>query len=288
MKKKLTLTILTIMLLPFLFGVTAVFANTSTTTLTSSDGERMLRVVQEANKKLGVTDESNTTINVVLKPTESIDGGESGGNARLIEFKQDSNTIVFNKEVFDKATEDSRKKAMSAFVSSLQESAVSKQGQQTTIENMQSTSREVSAMLLPMVMDSTSADLFTAMKVVNPFLPIVRLIFGIGAIVITIALVGSTIMDLVFIGIPIFRENMQERGENKGGKIPFISSDAISVIQETEGGTDSSGGYRNAYLIYFKRRVLTYVIIAFCLLYLVVGELGGLISWLLNLGSGLM
>lgn len=196
--------------------------------------------------------------------------------------------LEFDKQAFDNGTEKSRKKVMQNLVTSLKESKMEDQHQQYVIDKLSSRDSDVSRMLIPIVMDSTSADLYTALKWLSPLLPIVRVLFGIGAIVISILLIGSTIIDLCFIGLPIMRESMNNNADSRGGKIPFVSSDAVSVIKETESSSDSSGGYKNAYLVYFKRRAITYIILSICLLYLVLGELSGLIAWLLSLGDGIV
>lgn len=284
MKRKVTVTMLLTLLLPMVLGAITAFADATKVgvSLTKQDGTAMSKVFDNANGKLGI--DNSGVLKVTLQPTAP----ENGGTEQTL-LSYDSNKVTFNQTNFDNATPDSRKKVMSAYVQALQESAVSKQGQQSVIDGLSASSKDVSTMLIPMVMDSTSADLYTAMKWVNPILPIVRVIFGVGAICISIFLIGSTIVDLCFIGLPIAREALQNKGDQKGsGKVPFVSADAMSVIKESESSLDSSGGYKNAYLIYFKRRVLTYIIIAVCLLYLIVGELGGLISWLLSLGSGIV
>lgn len=196
--------------------------------------------------------------------------------------------LKFNKEAFDNGTEKSRKKVMQNLVIALRESPIEDQEQQNIVDQLSAKDSDVSRIMIPIMMDSTSADLYTALKWVSPLLPIVRVIFGIGAIAISLFLIGSTIVDLCFIGLPVMRESMTSNAEGKGGKIPFVSSDAVSVIKETESSADSSGGYKNAYLVYFKRRVVTYIILSICLLYLVLGELSGLISWLLSLGDGIV
>lgn len=211
-----------------------------------------------------------------------------GEDLTVIDIATDGSTITFNNENFQNATERSRKDAMGAFIEGMQNSPVSQQTQQNVVDTMSTIDDDVSRMLIPLVFDSTKADIFTAMAWIAPFLPIIRAVFGLGAILIILLLVGSTIVDLAFIGLPIARESMQNKGEQKGGKIPLVSMDAVSVVKETESGVDSSGGYKNVYVLYFKRRILTYLILAICILYLVVGELGGLIAWLLTLGSGLV
>lgn len=255
----------------------SVFAEFEAINLPSSEKDAL----ESLNKDL----EAKTNWNeVTLKPT-----APSGMTTTMIRIVPDSHRVEFDKQVFDNATDKSRREVMSYFIRALQSSGVSDQSQQVIIDNLNARSPEISRMLIPMVMDSTSADIYTAMKWIGPFLPVVRVIFGVGAILVTLFLTASTIADLCFIGLPVAREAINNRQEQKGGgKIPFISADAISVVREIESSLDSSGGYKNAYVLYFKRRILTYIILSICLLYLVVGELGGLISWLLELGSGVV
>lgn len=134
-------------------------------------------------------------------------------------------------------------------------------------------------------MDSTKADIYSAMKIVEPFLGLMRVVFGIGAVVIVLLLTTSTIIDLCYVGLPMCRGEKDNKPV-----IPFVSVDAESVVKEVEssigGGNDTK--YKNAYVMYFKRRAFTYIILAVCLLYLIAGELGGVISWFLNLASGLV
>lgn len=201
-----------------------------------------------------------------------------------------NNGVVFNYADFEKSTNRSQKSTMKAFVTALQDSTVSEQTQQSIIDQMQATSPDVARLLIPMVMDSTSADLYTAMKWLAPILPFVRILFGVGAILISLFLVGSTILDIIYIGLPFFRERISsgKDGGGGGGKPGMITMDAYSVVQEVESSIGGNGGYKNAYLLYFKRRAFSYILIGFCLLYLVVGELGGLIGWIMQIGTGVL
>lgn len=192
-----------------------------------------------------------------------------------------------NLDAFRYATDGSRRLALENYVYDLQNSGMSEQGQQAIINGMQAGESQIKAQLIPILMASTSADIYTAMKWIAPFLPIIRVVLGLGAIVITILLVASTVFDLVFIGLPLAREGIMNNDGGKG-KPNLISADAYSVIKETESGTDSSGGYKNAYIMYFKRRALTYIVLSVCLLYLVAGEMSGLIAWLMSLADGIV
>jgi hypothetical protein len=298
MKKLGVLFLATFMFLMVLAPATSVFAATGNALKTdtsstgsskqskqSQDGTGTVAVVlPEGDQKILEETISKQTANLTLDPQKN--GGKSG-SANLFSGNN------FNAASFEKATSDSREIALKQFVDNIQVSGMSDQSQQRVFDQMQSGNKEINRVLVPMVMDSTSADLYSAMRVVAPFLPAVRIIFGVGAILITLLLVGSTIVDLVFIGLPVAREAMSKGKDDGGGgsKPSFVTADAQSVINETESNVGSSGGnggYKNAYILYFKRRAITYIVLAFILLYLVVGELGGLISWLMTLGDGLV
>ncbi|MNL91309.1 hypothetical protein D3C81_10410 [compost metagenome] len=264
----------------FIGTTSIVFAADSTINIKipSADQASVKEVVDKLN---GVDSSGKTSQSLVLeyKTTE-----KTPADNKLLKYS--NNAIVFNLEGFQKATDKSRKRALDNFVNQLQNSTVSKQTQQNVFDTMSESDNDVSRLLVPLLMNSTRANLFSAMRILNPFLGVVQTLFGIGAFIIVIALAASTIIDLVFIGLPLAREKFVSQGEKKGGKIPFVSADALSVVKETESSVDSSGGYKNPYVTYFGRRVFTYIILAVCLLYLVMGQIGDLIAWLLTLGSG--
>ncbi len=250
-------------------------AGTMTITIPSQDTEGATKF---ADSLKGVTP-------LEVKPGQEFKSSNAGAIATIT-----GNTVTFNYSDFEKATSRSQKAAMAGFVNALQSSGISDQSQQALVDQMQASSPDVSRLLIPLVMDSTSADLYTAMKWLAPILPFVRIIFGVGAILISLFLIGSTILDIIYIGLPFFRERMTsgKDGGGGGGKPGMITMDAYSVVQEVESSIGGNGGYKNAYLLYFKRRVFTYVLVGFCLLYLVVGELGGLIGWIMQIGTGIL
>lgn len=210
-------------------------------------------------------------------------------DSRLLVYDGTSGTVKFNNTNFQDATEKSRKRVLREFVEVLQGSAVSDQTQQVILGSMSALNNEVSMILIPLITESASADMYTAMIWINPILPYIRVVFGIGAILLTIYLIATSIADLFYIGLPVARESMDLKADNKERKKPFgISNDAISTVREVEASLKSTGSYKNAYMLYFKRRVLTYIILSLCLLYLIGGELGGLIAWLLSLVSGVV
>lgn len=245
-----------------------------TVNLSTSDGAKYSKVVEGAGK--------TGRYDMVLSPD-----APAGLTAKpLVEYTSTGSATI-NIDAFKYSTDSSRRMALQNYVEDLQSSGMSEQGQQAIINSMQDGNSQIKAQLIPILMSSTSADIYTAMKWAEPFMPIVRILLGFGAIIVTILLVLSTVFDLVFIGLPLARESVMNNDNGKG-KPSFISADAYSVIKETESSTDSSGGYKNAYIVYFKRRAITYVILSVCLLYLVAGEMSVLISWLMGLAEGIV
>lgn len=219
---------------------------------------------------------------------------KAGSNAEAVAnpFKVDSTSgvVVFDDLMFVEATDKSQKQVLKEFITAMEKSGISDQSQKKIVDEMSLANNDVSRLLIPLVIDSSSADLYSAMQTLSPAIPIIRWAFGIAAFVIVILLILSTCFDLVIIGFPIARDRIEANSEGKGngGRIPFLTPEAQSVIKETESSVDSAGGYKNAYFMYFKRRAVSYIVLSFCLLYLVLGEMGGVISWLLTLGNGVM
>lgn len=245
----------------------------------SDEGKLSINIPQSDQKAM---EEVVKKISDKQESLQAKNPGDEGLNGTLFDVQKEK--IVFNSDAFNRASEKSAKQNMEVVTNALTNSQVSSETQQYIFDAITGENPDASVILIPMLMDSTKADIYTAMRIVDPFLSFMRVVFGLGAIVIVLLLTASTIIDMCYIGLPM------ARGEgDKGSKIPFVSWDAEAVVKEVEssiGGGD--GKYKNAYVLYFKRRVLTYIILAVCLLYLIAGELGGVISWFLNLASGLV
>lgn len=153
---------------------------------------------------------------------------------------------------------------------------------------------QANAAMVAALFQDTKADMFSALRIFQPFNGIVGTILGVCVLALIILLIGSTALDMAYINFPIARNFMygkDKEGGDKGGgaKKPWgVTADAWSVVNECEGGGGSGGdsGYKNANIAYFKRRVITYIVVAIMILYLLSGQLAGLIGWLMNLVSG--
>ena len=283
-KKLVSKTLILVMALTILLSVpTTVFAEIKDTdetvkiTINVSDVPDITQAIKETQDALGV--ESLTGTNVLVDSDAS-----SKDTAALTLFSYtDTAKLIFNVDAFNDGKKKQVKKAMSAFVNALKDSSISSDTQQDIMTEIQESDEDVSAMMLLLIFDNTKADIFTAYKWLYPFMQVVRVLFGIGAVIIILFAVASTILDLCYIGLPVWREAATEKN---GNKKPFgISYEALSTVQEVE---KNLGEYQNAYIMYGKRRAITYVVLAISILYLVAGELSGLIGWVLNLASGVV
>lgn len=137
------------------------------------------------------------------------------------------------------------------------------------------------------ILFNNGADIMSALTWFMPFQGGFSTVLGVGVIIVICLLLLSTVLDLVYIGLPTARMAMNANAESKDKEVPFgISTDALRIVQQqTQTGDGKNQG--SPYLQYFKKRFLTYIILAVCILYLLSGQIGGLISGLLNLASGI-
>lgn len=251
--------------------------------INSYDSDQITAAIKSASTVNGGT-ASTTDVKINRK------AGGSGDSQQVKLFNYDSSggSLKFYPDNFKAGNSKEVKKAMSDFIDSLRESSISADTQQDIMNQIQESDSDVASFMLPLIFDNTKADLFTAYKWLYPFLQALRVVFGIGSVVIILLLISSTIIDLAYIGLPTWREHTEEKqaSQGKGSKKPFgVSYEALSTVLEVE---KELGVYRNAYIMYAKRRATTYIVLAIAVLYLIAGELSGLISWVLQLASGIV
>ena len=210
-----------------------------------------------------------------------------GVNYELLKL-DDGASFDVNIEAFKACKDSEVTKAMKKFTDAISNSGGSTDTVQQIMNDMQDKDPSVSSIMLPLIFEATKGDMYQAYKITSPFLQILSVIMGVGAVVIIIFLLFSTVMDLVYIGLPVWRNTQQEK--NGKGKAPFgVSYEAITTVNEVEQnlGGGNGGEYKNAYLLYLKHRALSYIVLAICIFYLIAGGLSGIISFVLQLVSGI-
>lgn len=197
-----------------------------------------------------------------------------------------SGVIYVNTSAFKNAKQSDVSLAMEKFTEGISDCGGNPDTVQQIMKDIQDTDSSVSSIMLPLIFNSTKGDMYAAYKIANPFLEVLSVVLGVGAVALILFLLFSTVMDLAYIGLPVWRE-AQANKEGGGGKNPFgVSYEAMTTVKEVEKGL-GDGGYKNAYLLYFKRRALTYIILAICIMYLICGGLSGIIGFILSLVGGI-
>lgn len=153
---------------------------------------------------------------------------------------------------------------------------------QSIYTSLQNTLDDNLAAMIPELAEATSADLMAAYTWWMPFQGGFGIFLGIFVIFIIITLVGSTVADLVYLSSPSMIESIS-RDVSDGKKVWLVSRDAYNVARDEA----LARSKRNIYGIYFRRRWVTFLVIALCILYLISGQLGAIIQWLLGLASGI-
>lgn len=193
------------------------------------------------------------------------------------------NVIDINPVSFRSAKNSDVNKAMRKFTDAMASLSDSSDAVQQIMADIQDTDPSVSSIMLPLIFESTRGDMFAAYKIMNPFLEVLSIALGVGAVLLILLVLFSTVMDLAYIGLPVWRE--AQAGKD-GKKQPFgVSYEALTTVNEIEKGMGEQ--YRNAYLLYFRRRALTYIILSICIVYLICGGLSGIIGFVLSLVGGI-
>lgn len=143
------------------------------------------------------------------------------------------------------------------------------------------------------VFDQTKGDLVGGSSIIAPFLPYINVGIGVVAILLVTLLVASTVIDLACIGLPALREwvitkNPDNANGGSGGTKPkAVTYAAWSTINEVEGsGEGNKGSGKNAYFVYFKKRIFDYIILGVCLSVLIFGGFSSIMRAFLEIGKG--
>lgn len=121
------------------------------------------------------------------------------------------------------------------------------------------------------MLNNDNKNLLFAITKMEPVFRYLNLGFAFLVIIILILTAGVTVMDLCYMSLPIF----QTMG--KDDKKPFIiSNEAYKALQqhiETQ---------ENIYLLYFKKRFLSLVVIFVCVAIIITGKLGDLVTTIVS------
>lgn len=150
----------------------------------------------------------------------------------------------------------------------------------------------VGSAILSALLKDVKPNYGTAMSILSPFSGAIGTFMAIGAILILTLLGASIVLDMAFICIPPFQLFLMPQGasgprKEDGGSSKiggFVSMEAVKAVTEANGAKD--GEYKSPLIIWAKRKVIQIALCCICLLYLVGGQIWGLMGKLLDLFTG--
>ena len=277
----LVLTMLTVLSVMFAFGGTS--ANAATTLSESGklamkdllnediSGNADINKYEVVGSTKGTDDTGSKTCTLASKYKVHLRSDNEELTKPVQLFKLDDKTFSFNgssKQGFQDITDSSFQQAMINEFAKLMANKYRNRftdSDRTLIYNeVKDNCGQANAAMVAALFQDTKADMFSALRIFQPFNGIVGTILGIFVIAIIVLLLGSTALDMAYINFPVARNFMygkEKEGSDKGGaKKPWgVTADAWSVVNECEGTGGGSGGgdgkYKNANIAYFKRRI---------------------------------
>lgn len=142
-----------------------------------------------------------------------------------------------------------------------------------------------------------SADTDTAITAMSGFVPVISTVLGLLVILITVGMTIFSAFDLAFIAFPVFRNKCEDAKQTGHGimagktnkqtgetKLRFVSDDAQYAVVAAD--TTQSG--KNPFVIYFGKRLLSYIVLAILLFILLSGNITIFTDLALKLVQGIL
>lgn len=138
------------------------------------------------------------------------------------------------------------------------------------------------------------ADVGTATGMLSGFMGVLRTLLGIIVVLISVGMTVFSAFDLCYIAFPVFRNKcedakqnggiMAKKGANGESKLRFVSDDAQYAVVAAD--TTQSG--KNPFIIYFGKRLISYLVLAILLFILLTGKVTVFTDIAIRLVSGLI
>ena len=137
------------------------------------------------------------------------------------------------------------------------------------------------------------ADTAGATALLSGFAPIISLVVGVIVVLVTMGMTLFTAFDIAYIAFPVFRNKCEEQKMNGTGynvkkdsngnvSLRFVTDDAQYAVSE---GTIENG--KSPWGIYFRKRIMSYVLLAIVLFILLTGNISLITNIALNIVAGI-
>ena len=138
------------------------------------------------------------------------------------------------------------------------------------------------------------ADTGGATALLSGFAPIISLVVGVIVVLVTMGMTLFSAFDIAYIAFPVFRNKcedakmqgqgaMVKKGNNGESALRFVTDDAQYAV--TQGNIESG---KSPWAIYFRKRVMSYILLAIILFILLTGNISLITNIALKVVSGIM
>ena len=199
-------------------------------------------------------------------------------------FKVANSTFYMSSDINTISTAE-RQEVLTEFVAALNQDTlkVTQKEKQAMYNSVRNNIDDIASVMLPEVLEAVKPDIWAAAATLYPFTSTFSTILGIAVIGIVILLIGSIVCDLVYLGSPYTLENLTSTMTDFEHP-PLVSREALKTVKEYNESKSST----SIYALYLRKRVVTYIVLAVAILYLISGQIGSLIGWLFSLTSGIV
>lgn len=252
------------------FGAVGDLTDTSTESLNDNQKNWIMENIVAANDQ-GVTGKSSWMKNyLTTKPEEA--AKSSNAPIQIGVYSSTNNTVV---TVYLKSGKNEVQ---------LRDQVVSSVNNAKTVDDVSNVTDGL----------NISADTQGAAAMMQGFAPIISLVLGIIVTLITIGMTIFSSFDIAYIAFPVFRNKcedakvqgsgaMVKKGSNGESSLRFVTDDAQYAVQQ---GSIESG--KSPWAIYFKKRVMSYILLAIILFILLTGNISLITNIALKVVSGIM
>lgn len=199
----------------------------------------------------------------------------------FLEYSSSDGILTFKNSEYYKLSSDERYEYMNTALGAVKDSNLSTMGRSKMFNFIADQDTATTAALRNLQTDA-NANVASATVMFKPFSGIVGTILGIITLLIFIFMTLSVVIDTAYIVLPPARMALETRSD--GEKPPFITYAAHTSVKDAESGTE----YRSAIGVYFRRRLVQFIVIGLCLLYLISGEIWGVVIFLIEAFRPLM
>lgn len=129
---------------------------------------------------------------------------------------------------------------------------------------------------LKILNSDASEELSTGYSWFLPFTSPISTTFGFIALIITVFLTSSIILDTLYLSVPMYRAFLDNSDDSRP---KLVSAEAFEVAQEVDSSL-SSGGYSSYMVSYIKRRSGIFILTCIVIMYLISGQIYEVLVWL--------